>query len=517
MNLKEKKKLLVKHGFIEDFSKLVNTTYFYNKEKGFFETKEGEFNPDHANIELGEEGDQIFRETGYPVPYKRERFVLESPNANIEENYYWLLSYLKHDESFPYADKIIDVFSASEQSASWGAAQSRLGMQQDRAGQNLKGISEMIKQLFQLVRELRILDEKLEPREKWKEHKAADVALKGEYTDLVENKGGQVSPGSIFHLAQNVGYAALPDLFFNTHVYSLEEVDKKVDSMQFNKNIKQVLKRKLYAYVNWKLKTDAELKNRKQFTLRYLRQHWTSIQMTMNWVKPYLRNIARLQMSEEHIESADLISSFETSMTEIEILIHRGEKGHAENILLTFKFRTVPELSFQKDSYQHKGPIHSGRVQIDFRSYGWNELQRESYKKMRKEEDMKLLGLVDGSVQAAMEALGEDLENYLAEAEEKTFIDKKNAREKEEDEKRKRAKARSQMGMLDPFISIFQGIWEIGSSFAPSKGSSKKSSSKESEGFSINEKKEFSAAKKAFKVEYRAYKNFKKAHQLMSE
>jgi len=121
---------------------------------------------------------------------------IASSSISIEETYYWLLTYMRQESSFPFINKLTDVFSASEQSAFWGAAQSRIGIQQDRISQYLKGSSEMIKQLFQLVRELRVLDEKLEPRKQWGKVRAADVALKGEYTDLVENRGGQVQPGS---------------------------------------------------------------------------------------------------------------------------------------------------------------------------------------------------------------------------------------------------------------------------------------------------------------------------------
>ena len=111
---------------------------------------------------------------------------------------------------------------------------------QKKESQYVKGMSRMKKQLFQWVRKIRVLDEKLEPRKNWEEIKAADIALKGEYTDFVENKGGQVAPGSFYHLAQTVGYAILPDLFFNTHIYKLDEVDRTVDALKFNKNVKNV-------------------------------------------------------------------------------------------------------------------------------------------------------------------------------------------------------------------------------------------------------------------------------------
>ena len=64
-------------------------------------------------------------------------------------------------EGFPIVEKIIDVFTSAEQSAFWGQSSTRLGFQQDKVSQYLATIGNMIKDMFQLVRELRILDERL--------------------------------------------------------------------------------------------------------------------------------------------------------------------------------------------------------------------------------------------------------------------------------------------------------------------------------------------------------------------
>ena len=476
-------KLLVKHGFIKKGAK----AKYKQDEQGVYKPVQGEIDPSDADMEYAEEVNiqaeasptfSAYLPTGYPDPYKRYRLVVEAAASklSIEETYYWLLNYMRQESGFPYIDKITDIFSASEQSAFWGAAQARLSLQQDRASQYFKGMSEMIKQLFQLVREIRVLDEKLEPREKWGKVKAADVALKGEYTDLVENRGGQIQPGSVYHLAQQVGFTTLPDLFFNTHIYSLDNIDKTVDALKFNKNVKHVLRRKLYAFINWKLRTDRELKNRRTFTLKYLRQHWTVIKTYMNWVKPYLRNIARMQMSQEHVESPDIISAFETAMVEIELLLHKPSQiSYHPVIIASFRYRTRPEMSFHQDQYAHRGPIHFGRVDVTLRGYAWTKGEIEAYKRFKREEDMLLLGMVDESVKAAMEALGDELENYLAEAGEKEFEEKKKA---EEDAKKKKQKKPIEgsmaFGMLEPFIAVFQGFGEILSLLVPSGGGGKK-------------------------------------------
>jgi hypothetical protein len=508
-------KLLVQHGFIKEKAK----GKYKQKEDNTWIAMQGDASPSDADMEESEEANITastakdytkYIKTGYPDPFKRYRLIVESPNVSIEENYYWLLNYIRYSSAFPYVEKLTDIFSASEQSAFWGASQSRIGIQQDRVANYLKGISDMIKTgLFQLVRELRIIDEKLEPRKQWGKVKAADIALKGEYTDLVENRGQQVQPGSIYHLAQNVGFTILPDIFFNTQVYTLEDLDRVVDDLNFNTNVKQVLRRKLYAFINWKLKTDKELESRRTFTLKYLRQHWNVIKMYMNWVKPYIKNIARLQMSPEHTESPDLISAFETSMIEVELLAHKESQTHYHPCLVaTFKYRTRPELSFQKDQYAHRGPIHVGYLEITLRGYGWTKDQIEAYKKFKKAEDMMLLGMVDEGVKAAMEALGEDLEKYLSESGEKEFEEKKKALEAEAKKKKKKFDTSTALGVIDPFLSVFKGMWEMFTLFIPV--GAIQAGKKKTKGSSKD------AAEAVAAEMYLMYKNYKKAHSMLS-
>jgi len=526
MSMEETKILLVKNGFIKKDS----SSKYRKNSKGYYELIEGGgVATDDANVEVDEESDvneglgskniksikgqftSLYLPTGYPPPHRRFRLMIESPNASIEEPYFWILDNLRQDNGFPYVDKITDIFSASEQSAFWGASQARLGIQQDRVSQYLKGISELIKQLFALVRELRIIDEKLQPRKDWSKYNSADVTLKGEYTDIVENKGGQVAPGSVYHLAQTVGYAVLPDLFFNTHIYKMEDIDKKINELKFNPNVKNVLRRKMYAFINWKLQTDKELNSRRLFVLRYLRQHWNTIKMYMNWVKPYLKNIARLQMNQEQVDSVDLISAFETSIVELEFLAYKESRTtHHPCILVSFRFRTRPDMSFQKDQYAHKGPIHVGRMECNFRSYAWTKDQMANYKKFRREEDMRLLGMVDESVKAAMDALGDELEKYLAEAGEREFEEKQKDKEAQE-AKKKKATAAHSMDMLDPFVSVLKGFGEMFSLFMPNFGTGEKS--KKGGPIKSKGKDEASIASGAM---FLTFKNFKKSHGMLS-
>jgi hypothetical protein len=287
----------------------------------------------------------------------------------------------------------------------------------------------MVKELFQLVRELRVLDERIgyyaDSYTDSRSSESAEITLKGIWVDMVEQ--GAKNPASVYGMSREVQFTTLPDLFFSTHPRTQQDVDEVVerDRAQFNRKVREVLKRKLRTFLAWKEHTYEEVKNRRVFTLKYLRQHYEIIKMYMVWVKPYLKNIQRLQMDQSKMKSPDLLTAFETSMIEIEIMAKKVGKdiklksGSSEKvyqiILMHFLFRTRPEMSYQQEGYQ-RGPLHIGRVITTYRAYVWGEKEITNYKKMRELEDLKLLGLVDSSVKAAMEALGDELMRYLSEA-----------------------------------------------------------------------------------------------------
>src|SRR3990167_479463 len=289
--------------------------------------KDAGFDPEYGEEARTNEG--VF--TGYPDALRRYRLIVENYNMSIEEPYFWVKDYLKERVGYPGLIKITDVFSASENSSFFGASQQRLGLQQDKVSQYLATIGKMVKELFQLVRELRILDERLgyyadSFRAKSTSRGSAEITLKGIWVDMVEQ--GAKNPASVYGMAREVQFTTLPDLFFSTHPLKQEDVDEIVDTERgaFNRKVKEVLKRKLRTFLAWKEHTFEELKTRRIFTLKYLRQHYEVIRMYIHWVKPYLKNIQRLQLDQSKTETPDLLVAFESSMIEVELLARKPAK-----------------------------------------------------------------------------------------------------------------------------------------------------------------------------------------------
>ena len=228
--------------------------------------------------------------TGYPKPGGRYKLYVEGFNISIEEPYFWVLDYMRYMWGYPYVDKITDIFTAAENSAFFGSSQQRLGAQQEKVSQFLATIGKMVKELFQLVREIRVLDERLsyysDSYTMSRSSESAEITLKGIWVDMVEQ--GAKNPASVYGMAREVQFTTLPDLFFSTHPRKQEDCDIVVerDRSQFNRKVREVLKRKLRTFLAWKEHTYEEIKNRRIFTLKYLRQHYEIIKMYMVWVKP---------------------------------------------------------------------------------------------------------------------------------------------------------------------------------------------------------------------------------------
>ena len=233
--------------------------------------------------------------------------------------------------------------------------------------------------------------------------------------------------------------------------------------------------------------------------LQYLLQHFEIIKMYINWVKPYLKHVARLTMKERNMSSAELISAFEGSLLDIEVLArHRkpvGQSGANACILATFTYRTRPEMKVVQEGYQ-RGPVHVGRFEANFRVYAWSDQQVDKYKQFKEAEMMSMMGDVSESVQHAMDSLGKELDIYLDEARGEKG---KGSEEEKMEEKRK---------------TLMQTLF--GDFYTPGKKGGKKSSLEQDEA-----KARKVAASKGLIMHanfhaFNIFKNFKKSHRMVA-
>jgi hypothetical protein len=477
--------------------------------------------------------------SGYPKPIKSFRLDFEAEHHAVEQIYYWIVGHARDDFGMAYMQKITDSHASSVASSLFGDMQGRIANQQSSVSNYMGMMGKLLKDLFALVRELRQLEERLgyytqsyDKTTDFKARRGAETTLKDIWITLIE--GGTQNPASVYGMSQKVNFTILPDLFFAAPPMDSEnEVGTYVDSLDFNKAVKNAVERKLFQFLIWKKKTHEELKNKKSFQIRYLRQHYESIKMYMQWIKPYLKNLRRLAQNQALMDDPMMVNSFQTSITEVEVLLTRPPEtssnikdGYFPVVLLTFVFRTKPSLDFhQKDAYHQKGPIHVGRTEVSMRSYAWTKEDIENYKKYREEEDFDILVNFDKSVTESMEYLGADLERFLREAEAKipdgAFTKKKDPQAEE-----KKAPPGDSIGSL--IMAPIYGFGELFSPFMPRKSGGKGGSNFIVQFFLkgragpkyVDESAKSNLAKKAGGyatfVIWQCFKNYKKAHRIVS-
>ncbi|MEK6862333.1 MAG: hypothetical protein AABY07_10310 [Nanoarchaeota archaeon] len=437
--------------------------------------------------------------------------IVDSTQASVEEKYFWMIRYL--ESKIPYGRdyfgnrgrimKVKDVYTAGETSSYWGSIEQRRAAQIDKFQQIMANVGNMLKALFQLLRELRIMDERLDYYERgYKGEEAAEVSLKSIWVDMVE--GGAKNPGSVTGLSLQLGMVTLPDFFYTVHPKKVEDVEKEVEKLKegaVNRKVREILARKLKQYMIWKEKTYRELKIGRDFKLKYMRQHYYVIKLYLNWLRPYLNNIQRLQMKESWSDR-DIITAFETSKIQLEVLAIK-EKYELETLYgnkeerdfkyffpcvqIKIDFVAIPELAFQQDF--QRGAVHRGRSIITVRGLVVTQKDLNDYLKKLEEDDLKLLASVDESILA----LKDDLEYYL---------------EKAGDIKKDEVKEEKGATVVEPFKAIFLGFKELLG--IPDVG-------KKKEGGRPPKGEEGEAKKVASLDAYLAYKIFKQAHGMLTE
>lgn len=439
-------------------------------------------------------------------PLTKYRLEIEEAGAGVERFYFWVLSFLQSSGpsgiEFDKIYKINDIYTSSEGSAYFGMMEQRKGLQQDKVTQYLATVGKMTKDLFQILRELRIIDERYEyyndSKKPGKDGESAEVSLKSIWIDMVE--GGAKNPTSVFGLSQQVGFVILPDLFFTVRAENKEKVHGEVERLRetgINRKVREVLERKLYQYYLWREKTEKEVVQRRNFMLKYLKQHYSVLKLYIHWIKPYLKNIKRLQMDQD-AKNPNIITSFETSQINIEIIAKKTEgkkKDYYPCIRVNFNYVAIPQMAYQQE-YQ-RGAIHTGKSIIEMESYALTDKDIEEYEELNEEEDLELISNLTG----AMESLGEELKKYLKEAGEKF----------KEDERQKKEE---RLERTNIFKAVFYGFGEM---FGVRKRSdeelSKEKEVKKLKSWSIVDQRK-DAARTAIDRNYNLYDVFKKFHKM---
>jgi len=497
--------------------------------------KEG-FTPEVAEIKR-----EYYDYTGYPKPYQKYALSYKAENFVMEEIYNWMVGHAMNDWSMPFLHKITDIFSASHSSPQFGDLGARLTAQQNQASQLLATVNNMSKDLFKKVRELRQIRERLGYYVKADENdlqtrksssaKGAENTLKDVWITVVE--GGTEGPGSVYGMARKVGFTILPDLFFQAPPLTKDEVKKYVDSMkgEFNPTVLLALERKLYQFIHWKETTKKELEFKEKFSKRMIYQHWQNMKTYLNWIRPYLKNIKSLSSNADLNNAYGIISSFQGTMSEVEVLLQKpmtelsdptskNKKTVINTIIIIHIIHQTSSTDKAPEGYSNRVPMY-GRSDVNVRTYAWTNQEIEKYKGLKTKEDIDLLQTIDHNLADDGEILGDDLKQIIAEVEEEMGLHKP-AQEPEKKQKTYAEQRKDQLSEIKrfrqelggPFTNLLKGAKEVTWDLAFGDAKKADKVAKEYEHQISSAKK--GAEKYGGLVAWQIVKNYKKSHRLIS-
>lgn len=250
--------------------------------------------------------------------------------------------------------------------------------------------------------------------------------------------------------------------------------------------------------------------------IRYLKQHYDSIMTYLSWIKPYYDAIQKLQMNNKLRSNVEVVTAFESSMIEVEFLATKSDANKYKPVLIvSFLYRTMPRLSFMEEG--QRGPIHVGRLELNLRGYVWTDEEIDKFLRVKREENFQMISSFDNSIKESLDALGDDLQNYLDE------IQKEKDEKKEDSKKREKEKNKKNpvLEFLGPFGNVFLGFGELFSALIPVKKNNDNSikdifSNKKEEDKKKDEDKKKSVSKSVDVALSKTYDIFKKSHGMLS-
>jgi hypothetical protein len=441
-------------------------------------------------------------EFGYSVTPKQEdfngyngalRLVIDSFGESPEKHYYYFINLFQAHPTISSGFfgmkakeiyKLKDQFDASVSSSFHGQIGTKISAIQGQVSNYLSQIGQLTKTLLPLVREVRMMDERMQyyknsyvskdnrgkkdaDQKAQEKARQNEITLKSTWIEVVEQ--GMQNPNSVYSMSTKLGFVTLPDLFFATNPLGKDakeqkkNLEKVLGAMEeqhaLNKKVRDALTKKLTQYYTWKERTQIEMEHTWKFRLKSLKQHYNVINLYKSWLIPNLTTLKALQMKND-TTGFHIVSSFESSKLELELLIDLKEKkGWHACVLVRMLYFTRPDLHYTSSG--QKQPIHAGRIEISIEPYVASKDDIEWYRKHCEKESLKLVSGTDvdigKDIESILNSLGEDVEKYLKEAEGK-------------EEKKKKDK-KPDKNLSDPFkeVANFFKQFKPGKDGAPSR------------------------------------------------
>jgi hypothetical protein len=364
------------------------------------------------------------------------KLIYNSPFETLEPVYFWILDFMGYPKN---VDKIVDNFASSPGSGHFSELMMKATRMQEEAMKIYGMINTVIKSIQNLIYDLKEFQLRLaiynDAKSKDKNIASAGlISLKQIWMDQVDIKKGV---GSINMLSRDLNFVTIRDAFMVTD--SLE----KVEELDLNDRVKRILKARVQEFIEWKERSETELRKRFEVEKTYLKTQVNTIKLYSRWVKPYL--IAAKQLEQGGISNASLVTAFNTinigvtlmKKEEVDVQKETYAKNLPKNFLdlknvrkyyscsvVDFKFRGIPQKMEQHYTF-------GGRVDVSFRAYALNEEELALFKKKLEDSDLDdAMKTIIGATDESLGQIKEDIDYFLED-------DREKEEEKENEEREK--------------------------------------------------------------------------------
>jgi hypothetical protein len=364
-----------------------------------------------------------------PMSY---HILYDTFSQTLEPVYFWTLDFLRGDAPSGLGlqvEKIEEEFEASVGSGYYGELGARASAMQDRAMAMLRQVNGLIKEIVNLIYDLKEFEMRLEtydnvdPKKQSnsEERRIAELSLRSIWMDQVDIKKGI---GSINNLTRgDLQFVTLRDAFMQA-----KDI-KDANKLDLNKRVKSLLEKKLAEYLQWRKYSESELRKRYSIERNYLKSQIDSLKLYTKWARPYLRASQKLGMKEigeSKLPNPDIVAAFNNMQMELSLFAKREIKPSSAFpsysklefddkyyacLQVDFKYRTVPQSVKSGQSTHY---AHLGTVDVYFTAYAMTDKEIE---KIEKEEVFEDMALVENLTDVSLKDLQDDIDKYMGKEE----------------------------------------------------------------------------------------------------
>jgi len=357
-------------------------------------------------------------------PSSQHQLVYNSLAETLEPVYFWILDFMSNMFGGDI-EKIVDNFASSPGSGHFSELGVKKSEMQKQAMNAMQMVNTILRSTMNILYDLKEFQIRLNHYENAKSEdknirEAGVLALKQIWMDKVDIQRGA---GSINAMASgNLQFVTLRDAFMM--VSTAEDVDK----LDLNDIVKRVLKPRVQEFLEWRKRSEQQLKKQFEIEKTYLKGQVDSLKLYARWAKPYLKVAQQLEASPELGTKPELVNIFNIVLFELSLMGKKavnikdssleGElpkdfvkmknlRKYYSVVFVDFNFRGVPSKIGQHHAF-------GGKANVTFKAYALNEDEIELLKDKLSGSDLEdSLKLVQGMTEDSLKELKLDIEEFL--------------------------------------------------------------------------------------------------------